>query len=169
MSTTTELQETQERFRRYVEELRQLFRQHGVESLGTLVTTVRSNSAFRTEWKSVWKRVAIAEGGKLSLTTAGAILGAALGGMGVAMLGGAIGVPLAAVLGLAGFAAGTEFDVFRRLKGKRPVMLGVPRELFGRIESAAELSDLDPRDLIITTLAQAFPDALPAVAQSPLA
>lgn len=129
MSTTTELRETQERFRRYVDELRQLFRQHGVQSLATLVTTVRSNSGFRAEWKSIWKRVAIAEGGKLSLTTAGAILGASLGGMGVAMLGSAISIPLAAVLGLAGFAAGTEFDVLRRLRGKRRLMLGIPREL----------------------------------------
>jgi hypothetical protein len=56
------------------------------------------------------------EGGKVSITTAALIIGAVLGGVGVAALGGAIGLPLAAVLVPIGWIVGNEFDQQRWTK-----------------------------------------------------
>lgn len=44
------------------------------------------------------------------MTTIGVILGAALGGVGIAFAGTAIGLPLFFVLGLGGLITGNEFD-----------------------------------------------------------
>lgn len=52
-----------------------------------------------------------AEGGKLAFGVIFAIVGAALGGVGIAALGGAIGVPLALVGAFVGLALGNEADV----------------------------------------------------------
>ena len=50
------------------------------------------------------------EGGKLTFTIAFAIIGAALGGVGVAAMGGAIGVPLALIGAFVGLVLGNEAD-----------------------------------------------------------
>ena len=51
-----------------------------------------------------------ADGGKLTLGVMFAIVGAALGGVGIAAMGGAIGVPLALIGALVGLVVGNEAD-----------------------------------------------------------
>lgn len=58
----------------------------------------------------VTEHVMKADGGKLAFGVVFAIVGAALGGVGVAALGGAIGVPLALVGAFVGLVLGNEAD-----------------------------------------------------------
>jgi hypothetical protein len=157
MSTATEWRDTRDRFANYIDDLRRLMDQHGVRSSGALIAALRTNSSFRQEWQAVWRRAADQEGGKLSLTTAGVMLGALFGGVGIAAFGGAIGLPLAAVLGVGGLVAGAEFDALRRMRGKRPLILGIPRDLYTRLEQTAHTSGITVNELIGATLADAFP------------
>jgi len=148
-----------DRFRRYVERLIDLLKKHQIKSVKELIRAVRADSTFAAEWKEIWAEIAGAEGGKIGLGTAGAILGATLGGIGIAWGGMAIGLPLALVLGLGGLLAGSEFDAARRLASKRLVAMRMPKELYARIRGAADLSGVSTRELIVRTLDAAFPDA----------
>jgi hypothetical protein len=88
------------------------------------------------------------------------MLGALFGGVGIAAFGGAIGLPLAAVFGIGGLVAGAEFDALRRMRGKRPLVLGIPRNLYTRVEQAARTSGIAVNELIVATLADAFPEQI---------
>lgn len=113
--------QTVQRFSSYIKELVELFRKFditGPRATRSLWIAVR-NSQFRNEWKRIWLKIAEHEGGKLSLTTVLAIIGAVSGGAGIAAFGGAIGVPLAVLLGLVGYFVGNEMDakgLVRRLR-----------------------------------------------------
>jgi hypothetical protein len=76
---------------------------HEVRNVRALIELFRSNHEFSSEWRAIWSDIAETEGGKISLTTAGTILGAVLGGVGIAAMGGAIALPLALVLELTRF------------------------------------------------------------------
>lgn len=161
MSATAELNNTQERIRQYVQRLRRLLELYRVDSLASLVAVVRHEKDFRSEWLKVWREIARDEGGKISLTTFGLVLGSSLGGVGVAAMGTAFGLPLAAILGVAGFIAGAELDAARRFFNQRRVMLGISKELYERIHATAALADMDPKNLMVSTLEHAFPPQLP--------
>jgi hypothetical protein len=55
------------------------------------------------------------ESAKISLATIGMIVGLALGGVGIAAMGGAIGVLFAIILGIVGFKGGSKIDALRRI------------------------------------------------------
>jgi hypothetical protein len=147
-----------DRLRDYVRKLIDLLREYGIRSIGALIRAVRSDPEFRAKWTRIWKDIADAEGGKVSLGVAGAILGKTLGGVGIAWGGMAIGLPLIFLLGLGGFLAGAEVDAVRRLARHRVIWLRLPKALYERIRNAAELSGISVRELILRTLIAAFPD-----------
>jgi len=122
------------------------------------VKTVRQNKQFRNEWLNIWKEIAEAEGGKLSLTTLGLIIGSLLGGVGIAGAWGAFGLPLVFVLGLGGFVMGTEIDTFRKYKDKKLLTLLIPKNLYDRINDEAKRLGLKKSEIIIHTLEGSFSD-----------
>jgi hypothetical protein len=150
MGLFDEFRETGERFRAEVEALRTLLSQHEVKGPAQLVALYRRDPAFRTEWNAVWTRLGKDNRGKVSLATAGAILGAALGGMGVAALGGAIGIPLLAVLGVGGLLAGTEVDATLR-KGEF-VKVELPVAIHDRLCAKAKEIGEEPQGLLAKIL-----------------
>ena len=160
MSITQDLGGSVERFKSSIDALVELFKRHEVDSVSALVQAFRTDDAFSREWKIIWAAIAEADGGKITLATAGTIIGMALGGVGVAAMGGAVGLPLALVLGLGGLVAGSEFDAVRALADNKIRMLKVPRDLHRRIQASARDASMSENDLIVTVLAEAFPEDL---------
>ena len=169
MSTAAEFRDTGERLRRYRARVQDLLNRHRITTLSSLKRAAKSDPLFRAEWQLIWQDIAASEGGKLSLASAGTILGAVFGGLGLAAFGGAIGVPLALIFGAAGLLAGTELDVLRRFKGQQRVQLGIPRELYERIQATAKASEADPQTLIVAALESAFPEQLSSLVKTPVA
>ena len=64
------------------------------------------------------------------------------------------------VLGLGGLVAGSEFDAVRALADSKIRMLKVPRDLHRRIQASARDASMSENDLIVTVLAEAFPEDL---------
>jgi len=158
MSVSRELSEVPSRFKAYVERLVALFKQHEIDSLRSLVQAIRGNEAFSSEWKRTWLEIADVDGGKLSLSSAGLVLGNALGGVGIAALGGAIGLPLAVVLGLGGLLVGAEIDVVRRSSGSKWTLISLPKDVHARVAEAAETAGCSINDVIVQVLTVAFLD-----------
>jgi len=158
MSISQELGDSAGRFKTYVDRLIALVKTHEISSITNLVDAVRHNQAFADDWKAIWTDIAEADGGKISLTTAGAIIGAVLGGVGIAAMGGAIGLPLAFVLGLGGLIAGAEIDSVRAISQTRIHLLRIPKVLRDRIQAAANASGMSFNDLIVRSLSASFPD-----------
>jgi len=156
MDTFENLKEAPKRFKNYTEQLTELFRNHEVKSIRTLVSAYRHDKEFKQKWSVVWDEIAKAEGGKLSLATIGIILGSAMGGVGIAALGGAIGLPLFAVLGLAGLVGGSKFDATGYFANNKILMMKIPKPLYAQIEEAAQNSAVSPNDLIIMILEESF-------------
>jgi chaperonin cofactor prefoldin len=93
----------------YVQELTRLFKTFDITNPKGLWRALR-NREFRTGCHEILIEVAKSEGGKLTLTTISILIGAALGGVGIAALGGAIGIPMAALLAPVGYLAGSKLD-----------------------------------------------------------
>ena len=110
MSTYSEIKEIPERFQLHRDKLESLFREYDIKSIGDLKEVYKKDEKFQIQWKEIWTDIAKADGGKLSLTTFGVIVGSLVGGVGIAAMGGAIGIPLAIILGLGGFLVGTKVD-----------------------------------------------------------
>jgi hypothetical protein len=159
LSLLRESSEAASRFKTQTERLIALFRRHQVNGVRSLVQAIRQNDAFLSEWKRTWREISDADGGKLSLATAGVVLGGALGGVGIAAMGGAIGLPLFLVLGLGGFLAGTEVDVRRRISSSSWTLVSLPKEVHARIKEAAETAGCSTNEVIVQALTAAFPDA----------
>jgi len=104
------LKQLPEKFLKYKNSLVELFEKYNINSTGGLKSAYKNNLEFREEWKSIWLIIAKENGGKLSLTTMGIIIGSALGGVGIALMGTAFGMPLALILGLGGFLFGSKVD-----------------------------------------------------------
>jgi len=154
MSISKELGEATIRFKSYIDRLIQLFKKHDITNPKGIIEAVRHNQEFSAEWKEIWKEIARMDGGKISLTTIGAIIGAVMGGVGIAAGGGAIGLPLAAVLGLGGLITGIEIDTL----GKKHLLLRLPKPLYRSIKQVAEVSGISPSELIVKKLINEFSD-----------
>src|ERR1700733_4161355 len=105
MPIVVHTKETFKRFSKYVHELIDLFKRFDIKGDGALTGLWKAviSREFRKECKRIFIEVAEHDGGKLALPTVLAIIGAAMGGVGVAALGGAFGIPLALLLGLIGY------------------------------------------------------------------
>lgn len=167
MSVTREIGDSAERFKGYVDRLVALLRVHGIRDITSLINSFRRNAEFSTEWRKIWGEIAQMDGGKLSLTTLGVLLGNVLGGVGIAAAGSAIGLPLALVLGLGGLIAGSEFDAIRRLWQAKLMTLGVPKPIYERIKQASLAAGISPNDIVVQALAAAFPNPDELTASEP--
>jgi hypothetical protein len=113
MGVIANAKETVGRFSSYIGRLTDLCKSNGISGSTAplkLVEQWRSNDEFRDNWNNVWNELIAGEGRKITFTTVSLIIGAVLGGVGVAALGGAIGLPLAAVLAPIGYTVGNELD-----------------------------------------------------------
>lgn len=106
---------TLQRLSVYVQKLTNLFKKFDITGPRRLWKAVR-DSEFRTACQKIFSEVAKAEGGKLTLTTISILIGAALGGVGIAAMGGAIGMPLALLLAPVGYFAGSRLDSSNKKK-----------------------------------------------------
>ena len=158
MSISKELGDSLGRFKVYIDSLIALLERHEIRSVLSLIDAFRKNREFSDAWKAIWLSVAAADGGKISFTTAGAIVGAVLGGVGIAAGGGAFGLPLVLVLGLGGLITGAEFDSVRTWNRTKLHFLRLPRDLHSRIAEAARAAEISENELIVNVLAASFPD-----------
>ena len=68
----------------------------------------------------------------------GIIIGSALGGVGIAMLGGAVGLPLAAIFGMSGFLAGSKIDSTGVFNSMKSVETKISEETYNRLKLSAD-------------------------------
>lgn len=154
MSIVQDTRQIPEKYSKYKQDMSELFHNYEINSFRKLLKNYRSNAEFRKEWIALWQKIMNEQSGKLSLTSAGILIGLSIGGIGVAALGTAFGVPSAIILGIGGYLAGSELDqngVFIKIKNlfnwnkKEDVELDIKPnemiELIGEIE--IKLNDLE--------------------------
>lgn len=156
MSTIEEIREVPEKFRVHLKNLIALMKKHKITGVGALIDSYRNNFQFKEEWRALWLDIAKADGGKLSLTTIGLLFGAAMGGVGIAAGGTAIGIPLFVVLGLGGFLSGSLVDSFKAFSSHKRVSITIPGELYDVIKREAAVSGVSPKTLIEQALNVAY-------------
>ena len=88
----------------------------------------------------------------MSLATIGVILGSIMGGVGIAAMGGAIGLPLSLVLGLGGLLGGAEADIFRTGNKKVSIPKDLHELLYLIAKKKGETVDQYTTNLILETL-----------------
>jgi hypothetical protein len=100
-----------QRFGIYIDGFRQLFQENHIEGEDWYAHFKLSlgDPEFRNKWNSIWNAILEQEGGKLSLTAIFGVLGAALGSIGIAGFGSAIGLPLV-LLAIPAGILGNEID-----------------------------------------------------------
>jgi len=145
MSTFNEIKEIPQKYEVYRDRLIDLFKKYNIKSLKNLKHQYKHNTVFNDEWKLIWNDIAQTDGGKISFTTVGIIIGSALGGVGIAAMGGAIGMPLALVLGLGGFLFGTMVDDERKEK----LYIEIDSELLQKLEKESNQKNMSVNDLVV--------------------
>jgi hypothetical protein len=156
MSLLDEFRGSVGRFKDRISELQALLRAYRVDGVRSLVRLYRDDAKFRTRWQEVWAAAARDDGGKLSFAAVGAILGATLGGAGIAAVGTAFGLPLLAVLGLGGLVAGTEVDAAVRREWSSTKAIDVPRDIHERVVTKARELGVEPKHLVTEILRSAL-------------
>jgi hypothetical protein len=109
MSVSKDTTATIERARGYAREMKSLLSRHAVHSIEDLKRLGREPS-FKSEITAFWKAIPEAEGAKIALTVVLSTIAIAMGGVGIAAGGGAIGLPLLAILAPVGYFTGQELD-----------------------------------------------------------
>jgi hypothetical protein len=127
MGIKTDTKASFERIHGYANQIKSLLSRHEVRSIDDLKHAAK-DSSFKCEVAALWENILRAEGGKMTLTLILSTIAIAMGGVGIAAGGGAIGLPLLAILAPAGYFGGQELDSegytkavvdgFRRLLGK---------------------------------------------------
>jgi hypothetical protein len=147
MPIVEDAQQTLQRFSKYVQELIDLFKRFdGSKAVWRLWKAI-GKSEFRREWN--WIEIAERDGGKLTLTTVLTIIGAVLGGLGIAALGGAVGLPIALLLGPIGCLLGTEIDSMGLVRKIKIYLTGSDEPTD---ESAEPTSDMEQMAELVSTL-----------------
>jgi hypothetical protein len=98
-----------ERIHGYGSQMKSLLFRHEVHSVADL-KRVAKVATFKSEVAALWVGILNAEGGKVSLTFILSTISIAMGGVGIAAGGGAIGLPMLAILGPIGYFGGQELD-----------------------------------------------------------
>ncbi|HYM75838.1 MAG TPA: hypothetical protein VE377_07655 [Candidatus Dormibacteraeota bacterium] len=109
MGIITDTKASFARYRGYGNDMKSLLSRHQVHSIDDL-NRAGKDSAFQSEVAALWDGILKAEAGKISLTLILSTIAVAMGGVGIAAGGGAIGLPLLAILAPAGYFAGQELD-----------------------------------------------------------
>ena len=148
MSTYSEMKEIPEKFTVYRDRLVELLKRNNIKSMKEIYTTYKSSNDFQSELNEILTDIIKADGGKLSLTTIGLVVGSALGGVGIAAMGGAIGLPLSLILGLGGFLAGTKIDDTKILSSEKKLSITLSDELIERLMVDADYIGCSVEDLI---------------------
>lgn len=132
MSFLDDVREAKQRFGTYIERLQRLLQEYKVEGKDWYANLKLANrdSAFRTRRNAIWNELLEQESGKLALPVILGIIGAVLGGIGIAGFGGAIGLSLAFLLAPVGILLGNEFDAEGVSKG----VVRKIRQFFGSSE-----------------------------------
>ncbi len=125
-----------------------LFKEFEIDGIQSLVKTYKSNNSFQQKWNSIWRDIAEKEGGKLSLTTIGVIIGSSLGGVGIAAMGSAVGLPLAGVLGLTGFLSGSKIDSLGYFSKDKTIKIKLSGEVMQKLKIDSEKTGLPINELI---------------------
>ena len=149
-----------ERVQDLARKLRALFEEHGVTGIADLIGAYRTNTPFRDRWDCLWSNFTKAEGGKVGGGTVAAVLGFSLGGVGIAAMGGAIGLPLFAILGLAGVVGGAELDGWRRCRGTTKLALRLPNKVHGALVAEANQRNLSLEEHVYAMLLASLGAAL---------
>jgi len=132
MSIITDTKASFERIRSYGNQMKSLLSRHEIHSVEDL-KRVAKDSYFQSEVAALWDGVLKAEGGKLSLTLILSTIAVAMGGVGIAAGGGAIGLPLLIILAPAGYFAGQELDS----EGYTKSVVDRVKNLLGKVKTAA--------------------------------
>jgi len=148
MSTFNEIKNIPNKFFKHRDALIALFKEFEIDGVKKLVHTYKENKKFKNKWKKTWVTLAEEEGGKLSLTTIGLIIGSALGGVGVAAMGSAVGIPLAFALGLGGFLSGSKFDSLNFFSNEQSIKIKLPIEIIEKLEIDSKDTGLSASELI---------------------
>lgn len=98
-----------DRIPEYAKQMKAILSRHGVHGVDDL-KRVAKDPFFRSEIAALWNSILTTEGGKLSLTVILSTVALAMGGVGIAAGGGAIGLPLLLILGPVGYFGGQELD-----------------------------------------------------------
>jgi hypothetical protein len=109
MGISTDTKATLERIRGYGNQMKSLLFRHEVHSIADLKRAAKDLS-FQSEVTALWGNIVRAEGGAITLTVILSTIAIAMGGVGIAVGGGAIGLPLLVILAPAGYFAGQELD-----------------------------------------------------------
>jgi hypothetical protein len=151
MPIVEDAQQTLQRFSKYVQELIDLFNRFditGSKAPWRLWKAI-GNGEFRKEWNRIWIEIAESEGGKLTLTTVLTITGAVLGGVGIAALGGAFGLPLALLFAPIGYLLGAEIDSMGLVRKIKAYLTGSGEPA---AESPEQTSDIEQLAELVSTL-----------------
>jgi hypothetical protein len=109
MGIITDTKATLKRCHGYGNQMKGLFSRHAVHNLDDL-KRVAKDSTFQSEITALWGNILRAEGGAVTLTVILSTIAIAMGGVGIAVGGGAFGLPLLVFLAPAGYFAGQELD-----------------------------------------------------------
>ncbi len=118
MSFFGDTKQTASRFSQHIEEFQALYKSRGLafgrpKDIWVFVKLLKTDRSFRQELVLLGNSVIRREGGKVSLTILFTIIAVSIGGLGIAGMGSAFGLPaaaLAAILGSIGFGLGQEID-----------------------------------------------------------
>lgn len=112
MSVVKDIKAAKDRFAIYIDRLSGLLAQYQIcgENWYRNLKAANDDPRFIERRDAIWKEILEQEGGKLTFGTVLAIIGAVLGGVGIAMGGGAFGLPLILLLAPVGVWIGNEVD-----------------------------------------------------------
>jgi hypothetical protein len=102
MSIITDTKATLERIRGYGNEMKGLLSRREVHSIDDL-KRVAKESSFQSDVAALWGSIVRSEGGAITMTVVLSTIAIAMGGVGIAAGGGAIGLPLLVILAPAGY------------------------------------------------------------------
>lgn len=156
MSTYSEIKNIPENLRAHRDRLDKLLKDYAINSITEFKHVYKTDEQFQSEWKQIWTDIVKTNGGKLSLSTIGLIIGSVLGGAGIAAMGGAIGVSLAFVFSLSGFIAGSKFDDTKILADEKTVSATLPNEIVDRLKSDADKIGCSTNELIEILIKQVY-------------
>jgi uncharacterized membrane protein YbjE (DUF340 family) len=112
MSFAADIKAAKARFHIYIDQLAALLCEYDIIGPSWYDNLKKANGdpEFISRRDQIWKRILEEEGGKLSLAVILGIVGAVMGGVGIATAGSAIGLPLIALLVPLGIVLGNEMD-----------------------------------------------------------
>jgi len=148
VSTFSEITNIPNKFLGSRDRLILLFKEFEIDGLKKLIKVYKGNNNFQKKWTDIWREIATKEGGKLSLTTIGVIIGSSLGGVGIATMGGAVGLPLAGILGLTGFLSGSKIDSLDYFGNDKTIKIKLPNEIIEKLEADSNKTGLSINELI---------------------